>query len=173
MIKIMKKIFSITFLSLLFFSFAVPIQAQWQECNSSDCPKGERIQSCCPLPPPDGGLVPCGTTCCSCQLCDFFVMLDRIIDFLLIKIVPPLAALMIAIGGGMYIVSQGNPEMLGRAKKLFTSVVIGLIIIYGAYVIIGLFLMTIGLADGTQGGPNWYDIYKSWWKDGFFKIPCD
>ena len=164
----MRKAFAVFFLSLLFFSLIfTSVQAQWQECSSSDCSKGERIQSCCPLPPPDGGLVPCGTTCCPCTLCDFFVMLDGIIDFLLIKIVPPLAALMIAIGGGMYIVSQGNPEMLGRAKKLFTSVVIGLLIIYSAYVIIGMFLWGIGLNTWT------HDIYHNWWEQGFFEIDCE
>jgi len=139
----------------LFFSFAASIQAGLVPCGlSEDDPEQPGDQT-----------VPC-------KLCHFFVMLDMWIDRLLFMVVPPLAVLMIAIGGGMYIVSQGNPEMLGRAKKLFTSVVFGLLIIYGAYVIIGLFLMTIGLADGTQGGPNWYDIYKSWWKEGFFEIPC-
>ena len=152
----MKKIVSIIFLSLLFFSFfIVPVNAGLVPCGlSEDDPDqpGDQTEDC--------------------TLCHFFVMIDNWIDGLLFMIVPPLAVLMIAIGGGTYIVSQGNPEMLGRAKKLFTAVVIGLLIIYGAYVIIGLFLMTIGLADGTQGGPNWYDIYKSWWKEGLFEIPC-
>ena len=149
MIKIMKKIVLIIFLSLLFFSLIV---------NSAQA-KGRK--NC-----PTEGLVPCGTEGCPCQLCDFFVMLDGIIDFLLIKIVPSLAVLMIAIGGGMYIISQGNPEMLSKAKSLFTSVVIGLLIIYSAYLIIGMFLWGIGLNTWT------HDIYHSWWEQGLFEIPC-
>jgi len=130
----------------------------------------------CPLCPEPGGLVPCGRNCddpstpkseCDpCKLCDFFVMLDKWIDRLLFMVVPPLAVLMIAIGGGMYIVSQGNPEMLSRAKRLFTAVVFGLLIIYGAFLIIGLFLNFIGLADWTT------HIYEDWWKEGLFEIPC-
>jgi len=135
---------------LLFFSFFIPnlISAGGTGC-------------------PTEGLVPCGNVdTCPCELCDFFVMLDGIIDFLLIKIVPPLAVLMIAIGGGMYIISQGNPEMLTQAKRLFTAVVIGLLIIYGSFLIIGFFLKFIGLADWTT------QIYQNWWKQGLFEIPC-
>lgn len=129
----MKKIVSIAFLSLFFLIF-----------NS--------VQA--------AGLVPCGGPGeDSCTLCHLFVMFDRIIDFLLFRIVPVLAALMIAIGGGMYIISRGDPEMLGRAKKLFTTVVIGLVIIYGAWVIVNTFLTIIGVA-------NWTGL-KTWWE-----IPC-
>lgn len=152
----MRKIFAGFFLGLLFlFLVFTAVQAQWQPCSPSDCPQGQRIPACCP--PSGHGLVPCGTQCCPCTLCDFFVMLDRIIDFLLIKIVPPLAALMIAIGGGMYIISQGKPEMLSRAKSLFTAVAIGLVIIYGAWVIVNLFLTTIGVTV-WQGGGHWWEI---------------
>ena len=122
----------------------------------------------CEICPPDmkGGLVPCGRNCddpdtpeneCDpCTICHFFIMIDRWIDRALFLIVPPLAALMIAIGGGMYIFSQGKPEMISQAKKLFTSVIIGLIIIYGAWVIVNTFLTAIGTAE-------WTGLEKGWW----------
>ncbi len=126
--------------------------------------------------PAYGGLVPCGLSVddpnqpgdqtVPCTLCYFFVMVDNIIDFLLLKIVPSLAALMIAIGGFMYITSQANPEMLSLAKRLFTSVAYGLLIIYGAFLIIGLFLHFIGLAAWTT------NFYQNWWQQGFFEIDC-
>ncbi len=149
-----KKIFPIIFLSLLFFSFAASIQAGLVPCGLSE----DDIEQ------PGDQTIPC-------QLCHLFVMLDGIIDFLLIKIVPSLAALMIAIGGFMYIVAYasptgGGPEMLSRAKRLFTAVVFGLLIIYGAFLIIGLVLKFIGLADWTT------QIYQNWWEQGLFEIPC-
>jgi len=158
----MKKVFAVFFLSLLFFSITASLV-------SADCTtkSGEFCPSC----PEPGGLVPCGRNCddpttskCECEpckLCDFFVMIDKWIDRLLFMVVPSLAVLMIAIGGGMYIVSQGNPEMLGRAKKLFTSVVIGLLIIYGAWLFVNTFLMAIGVAE-------WTGLKEGWWI-----IPCD
>lgn len=105
------------------------------------------------------GLVPCGpgTSKPVCELCDFFVMLDRVVQFLLFRIVPVLAALMITIGGIMYIVGQGKPEVLSTVKNLFTAIIIGLVIIYGAWLIISLFLTTIGVAEWTGLG-TWWEI---------------
>jgi len=104
------------------------------------------------------GLVPCGGPGEDvCTLCHFFVMLDNIIDFLLFRVVPVLGALMIAIGGVMYIISQGKPEMLSRVKNLFTAIIIGLVIIYGAWLIVNLFLTTIGVAEWTGLG-TWWEI---------------
>lgn len=119
---------------------------------------------------PTEGLVPCGTPGCPCQFCDFFVMFDRIIDFLLFIIVPSLAALMIAIGGFMYIFahvapaeaisggSKGGPQMLSQAKKLFTSVAFGLLIIYGAWLIVNTFFMMIGVQSWTGLEGGWWQI---------------
>jgi hypothetical protein len=140
------KIIPVSLFGLLFLFFAFGfIQAN----GGPTCPKE--------------GLVPCGTEGCPCELCDFFVMIDRIIDFLLFKpgLVPILAALMIAIGGGMYILSFNQPANLSRAKSLFTAVVIGLLIIYGAWLLINTFLMFIGVAD-------WTGLKSGWWQ-----IKCD
>jgi hypothetical protein len=113
------------------------------------------------------GLVPCGNPGQSaCTLCDFFVMFDNIVEFFLIKIVPALAALMIAIGGFIYIFSQGDPNMLAWSKQIFTSIVYGLLIIYGAFLILGVFFWFIGLNTWTT------DIYHNWWQNGFFEINC-
>lgn len=162
--KLLLRIFLGSLCFLLFFSL-VQARTLPTECRGvSDCPKT--------------GLVPCGTRCCPCTLCDFFVMFDRIVDFILFRIVPPLAALMIAIGGFMYITAyagpaeilegkKGGPQMLSRAKSLFKSVALGLLIVYGAYLIVGTFLWAIGLNNWT------YDIYHNWWERGFFQIECE
>lgn len=164
----MRKVLPIIFLSLLFFSLTTNVVQAKDEEWCKDIPIEKRV----------GGLVPCGRSCDdpstkdideseSCKLCSFFVMIDNWIDGLLLIFIPSIAVLMIAIGGVMYIFSQGNPEMLGRVKKLFTAVVIGLLITYGAFLIIGLLLKFIGLADWTT------DIYYNWWDKGLFEIPCD
>jgi len=138
--EIMKKTILIVLLGLLFFSFFTPVYAGLVPCGLSEDDPDQ----------PGDQTVPC-------QLCHFFVMIDNIIDFLLFRIVPVLAALMIAIGGAMYIVSQGQPEKLSRAKGLFTAVVIGIIIIYGAWAIINTFLTFIGVAEWT-GLNHWWII---------------
>jgi len=128
----MKKIILIAFLSLLFFLVFNSVQA--------------------------AGLVPCGGPGeDACTLCYLFVMLDRVVEFLLFRVVPVLGALMIAIGGVMYIIGQGKPEMLSSVKSLFTAIIIGLVIIYGAWLIVSLFLTTIGVAEWTGLG-TWWEI---------------
>jgi len=122
------------------------------------------------------GIVPCGLSeddpdqpgdqTVPCTLCHFFVMFENIIDFIFIKLVPPIAILMLVIGGVMFFFAGGSPGALARAKSIITTTVIGLIIIYVAFILIGMFLLSIGLADWTT------DIYKTWWEEGFFTIEC-
>ena len=103
----MKKAFLVFFLIIFFCLVSIPVYGQ------SSC-------SNCPEP---GGLVPCGRSCddpdtlgneCEpCTLCHFFLMIERIIDFLLFRIVPALAALMMAIGGVMMLFSYSAQIVLG------------------------------------------------------------
>ena len=108
-----------------------------------------------------------------CQFCHFFVMLDGAIDFVLFKLVPPIAILMLVIGGVMFMFAYfggaemlpgggaGGPKMLGQARKLITSVFIGLIIIFAAWIIIDLFFSLIGVAEWTGLREGWFSIQCS------------
>jgi hypothetical protein len=98
-------------------------------------------------------------------------MTDRIIDFLLIKLLFPLAVLMLVIGGALYIGSvfeiiPGGFETLSKAKGILFSVALGLIVIFSAFLLVGFFLKLINLADWTT------NIYKEWWDNGLFQIKC-
>ena len=103
-------------------------------------------------------LVPCGpgTAKPDCELCDFFVLFDNIVKFVLQKLVPPIAALMLVFGGSMFFAAAGDPAKIGKVKGLLTSVAIGLVIIYGAYLIISLFFLVIGVNEWT-GLQNWFE----------------
>ncbi|MDD5221327.1 MAG: hypothetical protein PHV47_01850 [Candidatus Pacebacteria bacterium] len=126
------------------------------------CIAGERDEACCPT----GGLVFCGTACCRCRLCDVFKLIDRLIDFMVFKIAPIAAIILIIIGGAMFLMSSGNPGMISRAKSIIISVIIGLCIMYGSYMIVGFVLRSVGLADWTK------DMYSSWLNEGIFEIDC-
>lgn len=102
-----------------------------------------------------GGLVPCGPVSLgfshACTVCDFFVMIDKIIDFISIDIVPPLALLLIIIGGVMMIVSGGSEDNYKKGKTIITSAIVGLLIIWGSWLIIDTIMS--GLTSlGNQGG---------------------
>jgi len=120
------------------------------------------------------GLVPCGKSekgpnetegvTKACQLCHLFVMLDGIIDFVLIDILPWIVILMILIAGIMFYFAGGNPSLLLQAKKLITSVVIGVAIILCAYLIIGTILTVLGVQSWTT--------LDQWAGNGVFMIDC-
>jgi len=99
-----------------------------------------------------------------CQLCHLFIMLDDLITFVLINIIPPLAILMIIVGGVMFYLGGARPELVGRGRKLVVGVVIGLFLIYGAYMIVGTLLKVVGAAEF---GPA-----SKVFKDGVFSIKC-
>ena len=109
----------------------------------------------------DEGLVPCGGEGQpSCQLCHVFIMFDRIVDFVMLTLVPPLAALMLVISGVMFFTAAGDPSGLGKARSVLTSVVFGLVIVYGSWLIINSFFLVIGVSQ-------WTGLEKGW-----FSYPC-
>lgn len=120
------------------------------------------------------GLVPCGKSEAGpdedpevtkpCEFCHLFVMLDGIIDFVLIDILPPVVVLMMVIAGIMFFFAGGNPALLLQAKKLITSVVIGVVIIFSAYLIIGTVLTVAGVQ-------SWATL-DTWLSQGTFIVNC-
>jgi len=82
-----------------------------------------------------------------CQFCHFFVVLQGIIDFILKYIVFPLAILLIVVSGIMFFLYAENPKRVDEAKSLLTTVVIGLILMFSAWLIVSLFFTAIGLSD--------------------------
>lgn len=99
-----------------------------------------------------------------CQLCHFFVMVDGAIDYVVVQLVPILAVLMLVIAGIMYYFGGTNPGLLGRAKTLIKGVVIGLFLIYGAYMIVNIFLTVLGAAE--------INSIQQVFKNGVFSIKC-
>ena len=102
------------------------------------------------------GLVPCQLG--QCTLCHLFEMLNRIVNYILFCLIPPLAIFMLVIAGFLYIGAileflPGGFTTLGQAKRIFTSVVIGLFIAYAAWLLINLFLLALG-----------YRNVQNWWR---------
>ncbi|MFH0740044.1 MAG: pilin [bacterium] len=99
-----------------------------------------------------------------CQLCHGFIMADKGVDYVVIKLVPFLAVFMLVVGGVMFYFGGVRPELLTRAKTLIKGVVIGLVLIYSAYMIVNIFLMVLG----ASGMNSIKDVFK----DGVFSVKC-
>ena len=115
-------------------------------------------QAACPT-----GLVPCGTPDCPCEFCHFFDMFQKIIDFVLVYLVFPTATLLIIIGGVMFFLYAENPQRVDQAKALLTAAIVGLVVIFSSWLVVGLFLTAIGLSEFTV---------SSIWPSDWFTIEC-
>ncbi len=56
-----------------------------------------------------------------------------------------LALLMFVYGGVVWMTAGGSQEKITKGKKIFTTAVLGLVIIFGAYTILNAFFAAIGL----------------------------
>lgn len=111
-------------------------------------------------------LVPCGRGFPPpndvCKLCHIFILFQNILNFLLFEIVPVLAILAIAWAGVIFITSSGNPGSITHGKEILKSVALALLIVYGAWLLINLFFLVIGVNDWTNLNParpgGWFQI---------------
>jgi hypothetical protein len=112
------------------------------------------------------GLVPCGGEGEDpCNFCHLFQLGANVITFLLvpsgfnnwIAIVPILAGLLLALGGFFFLISGTNLARLDQGKQIIKTVVVGLIIIYGAWLFLSLLLNALDITDWT-GLDEWWQI---------------
>lgn len=91
------------------------------------------------------GLVPCGDDPSNpCTFDHLVAMVKTIIDFVLYKIVPLIAAITIVIAAINLMTSAGNPEKLEGAKKTLIWIVLGLAVAYGAWALVSGFVSMLG-----------------------------
>jgi len=94
-----------------------------------------------------GPIVPCTD---NCNLCHFWQLGSNIINFISFNLAIPIAVLLFVVAGIIFIVSGGDENRITLAKKIFTNVVFGLIIIMSSWLLIDTLFKTI--ADGNLIG---------------------
>lgn len=87
------------------------------------------------------GLVKCDTNCTFQDLLD---LIPAIVNGILYWIVIPGAALCLAIGGIMLLISGGSPNLASLGKKILLATVIGMVLAFGSWIIVNFILKTIG-----------------------------
>jgi len=98
------------------------------------------------------GLVPCGTDAnpAPCGFKDIMTLINKVINFVLFALALPIAAIMFAYAGFLLINPAGG-EQKTKAKNIFTSAVIGLVVAACAWLIINTILSILGY-DGDWIG---------------------
>lgn len=123
------------------------------------------------------GFVPCGKSLCiggelqdgkcincspfansfvECEICHLFIMLDDIVDFILLKIIPTVGIIILIAGGIMFYFAGASPQTFSKAKSILTSAIIGLVIVYCSWLIINTLLDILEVAEWTG--------LKTWWE---------
>jgi len=98
-------------------------------------------------------LVPCEGL--DCRPCHFFLGFKNIINFIVFTLTPPTAFVMI-MASGLILIFGGSESARTMGKKMFTSVIIGLVIIYTSWVIVNTIMYEVGRGVGAQVQGNWY-----------------
>lgn len=71
-----------------------------------------------------------------CRACSFFKLIDNTFTFILTRVVPPLAVILIAIGGFLYLVSGDSEQRRTQARGILTWTVVGLVLVYASFILL-------------------------------------
>lgn len=104
------------------------------------------------------GLIPCGTAAnpTPCNACHVFSLAQNVLNFLWWSISLPLATLMLAYGGFLMVIpgvgGEKSAAMLSKGKKVLTNTLVGIAIIFFAWLGIDTIIKTVGgqnIGSGT------------------------
>lgn len=109
------------------------------------------LSSAAVAPPPSIGLVTCTS---NCGFNDLMTLVNTVVRFILFDMVLPISAIMCAYAGVLLVTSGGSTENRGKAKKIFTNAIIGLIIALAAWLIINSILSILGFTGDWIGFVN-------------------
>jgi len=109
-------------------------------------------------------LVPCDVssgggdaTSGPCRICHLWQLVRRLIDFLLIAIVP-LVGLSLAIGGIMIVMAAGTEGKISRGKEIISSGVWGLVIALVAWLIVNTIIQFLANPDAFPFSGGWFSL---------------
>lgn len=82
-------------------------------------------------------------------VCGFPELMQLVANIMTVLLVVSLsiATLLFAIAGFQYATAAGNPNQIEGAKKIFTNVAIGLVLVFGAYLIVQVIVSILGVED--------------------------
>ena len=91
------------------------------------------------------GIVPCGTAenPDPCKLCHLWLLASKVINFISFTLAIPIAILLFVAAGVLFMISGGNENRITLAKSIFTNTIIGIVIIFLAWLIVDTLLKSI------------------------------
>ena len=100
----------------------------------------------------EGGIVPCGGPGQeSCSACHLVKLVSNLMEFFVYAAVV-VATLMFTWAGIKYVTSGTKPDQISEAHKIFFNVLIGLVLVLGAWLIVDLILRVVPGDDVKRDG---------------------
>lgn len=81
------------------------------------------------------GLIPCTNTC---TFDDLIILAQNVVEFLIFKIAAPIAAVMFAYAGFLWVTNGGNESQISTAKSIFWAVFIGFVVALAAWLTVNM-----------------------------------
>ena len=101
---------------------------------------------------PAGGIFPgCSDPVNGCGFNDLLNLVNSFVKFVLFSLALPIAAIMFCYAGIVLLFAGGSTEKVGKAKKIFWNVLLGLVIAAAAWLIVELILTILGYQGSWIG----------------------
>ncbi|MCU0678827.1 MAG: pilin [Planctomycetes bacterium] len=93
----------------------------------------------------------------SCQLNDFAKVAVNVASWIL-GITGSLTLLAFVYGGVMFLISAGSSERINKAKQIIVGAVVGLVIVFASYMIIGFVFTALGVnvSESAWARTGWF-----------------
>lgn len=131
----------VIFLTILLASFVIVDNQQVLALSNLSTDKGTLAGHI-----PDCGSL--GNT--ECEDVSIFVLTLINISRYLFSIVGALALVFFVYGGLVWITSQGNPEKLKKGLDIFVAAVLGLVIVFSAYMLVSYLATSLGVSSSFK-----------------------
>ncbi len=93
-----------------------------------------------------------------CNRCDLLRLLKNIIDFVLVGLMPPAAAILFVWGGFLILMGGANPGWISEGKKIFWNTAIGVAIISSSWLITNTIIKSVANESVTNPNTPWYQF---------------
>lgn len=105
-------------------------------------------------------LVPCGTSAnpTECTRCDLFRLFKNIIDFVLVGLMPPVAAILFVWGGFLILMGGANPGNITQGRTIFWNTFMGVLILSSSWLITNTIIKSLAEESITNPNVPWYQF---------------